>query len=312
MSYSQQSKFNLQFFLENYQKVPIKEVENQVDAQKPLVMVCVCAFNHEKYIAQCLNSIVSQKTNFAYGIYVGEDDSKDNTRNICLEFAKKYPKKIKLILHNQKNKTQHYGRPSGKFNVIYGLLCTEAKYIAFCDGDDYWTDPFKLQKQFDLLEKHKEYVGCHANVNFLFKQTGEIKVAHKKPIVDLDTLQLLKKNPIVTLSAMVRNRPDIAQEWMINTPLGDLSIYLSSVQHGKMVYLDEIVGVYRQGVGLHSSLNRSKRMRARIDTLTEIRKHLPRIRPVLSKYLLRTYPKYYYQVVRQVAKDAVLKVWKRA
>jgi len=98
----------------------------------------------------------------------------------------------------------------------------------------------------------------------------------------------------------------------IEAPLGDLSIYLSLTQHGKMAYLDENVGVYRQGVGLHSTRNRSKRIRARIDTLKELRNALPAFRGILAKYLLRTYPKYYYQVARQTAKDAVLKIWKRA
>ena len=312
MSPIPQDNFTFQSFLDKYQKVPIKEFDNQVNAQNPQIIVVVCAYNHEKYIAQCLDSILMQKTDFAYGIYVGEDESKDGTRTICKEYAAKYPKKIKLILHNQKNKTQHYGRPSGKFNMMYGLLCTEAKYIAFCDGDDYWTDPLKLQKQFDFLEKNPQYVGCHANVNFLYNETGEIKIAHQNPIADLDAEQILEKNPIVTLSTVVRNHPDIAQEWMIEAPLGDLSIYLSLTQHGKMAYLDENVGVYRQGVGLHSTRNRSKRIRARIDTLKELRNALPAFRGILAKYLLRTYPKYYYQVARQTAKDAVLKIWKRA
>ena len=312
MSHSKQQNFTFQYFLDKYQKVPIEEFENQVDAQNPQIMICVCAYNHEKYIGQCLDSIVAQKTSFAYGIYVGEDESKDNTREICKEYAAKYPDKIKLILHNQKNKTKHYGRPSGKFNLMYGLLCSRAKYIAFCDGDDYWTDPLKLQKQFDFLESHNEYIGCHANVDFLFNETGEIKTAHSKPLKDLNGEQILEKNPIVTLSALVRNHPDIAQEWMIEAPLGDLSIYLSLTQHGQMAYLDENVGVYRQGVGVHSTRNRSKRIRARIDSLNQMKNALPAMRSILSRYLLKTYPKYYYQVARQMAKDIVLKVWKRA
>lgn len=153
-------------FLNQYQKVPIEEYPNQTALKKPLVTVCVFAFNHAAYIAKCLDSILMQQTNFDFIIYLGEDVSeKDNTREICIEYAEKYPDKIRLILQRKENKFPLRGRPSGRFNIFYGFLSTQSKYIALCDGDDYWTDPLKLQKQVDFLEANSQYGICCTNFN---------------------------------------------------------------------------------------------------------------------------------------------------
>lgn len=114
------------------------------------VSVFMITYNHEKYIAEALDSILMQKTDFDFDIVIGEDCSTDATRRIVLEYSRKYPDKIKLLLHNV-----NVGFIS---NMMYVLEACTGKYVAMCEGDDYWTDPFKLQKQVDFLEANKEYV----------------------------------------------------------------------------------------------------------------------------------------------------------
>lgn len=114
------------------------------------VSVFMITYNHEKYIAEALDSILMQKTDFDFDIVIGEDCSTDATRRIVLEYSRKYPDKIKLLLHNV-----NVGFIS---NLMYVLEACTGKYVAMCEGDDYWTDPFKLQKQVDFLEANKEYI----------------------------------------------------------------------------------------------------------------------------------------------------------
>lgn len=114
------------------------------------VSVFMITYNHETYIAEALDSILMQKTDFDFDIVIGEDCSTDATRRIVLEYSRKYPDKIKLLLHNV-----NVGFIS---NLMYVLEACTGKYVAMCEGDDYWTDPFKLQKQVDFLEANKEYI----------------------------------------------------------------------------------------------------------------------------------------------------------
>ncbi len=122
-----------------------------------MVSVCITTYNHAPYLAQCLDSILNQKTNFNYEIIVGEDNSKDGTRELAIEYANKYPEKIRLFLRRDKDKMIIFGKPTGRFNFLENVRAAKGKYLAFCDGDDYWTSEHKLQKQFDFLEQHPEY-----------------------------------------------------------------------------------------------------------------------------------------------------------
>ena len=114
------------------------------------VSVFMITYNHEKYIAEALDSILMQETDFDFDIVIGEDCSTDATRRIVLEYSRKYPDKIKLLLHNV-----NVGFIS---NMMYVLEACTGKYVAMCEGDDYWTYPFKLQKQVDFLEANNEYM----------------------------------------------------------------------------------------------------------------------------------------------------------
>ena len=128
-----------------------------IQSRTPLVSVSVTTYQHGAYIAQTLDSMVTQRTDFPFEILLGEDCSKDETRSICLEYARKYPQLIRLILHDRTQVIEINGRPTGRFNWYTNLKSARGKYIALCEGDDYWKDDFKLQKQAEFLEKHEQY-----------------------------------------------------------------------------------------------------------------------------------------------------------
>lgn len=117
-----------------------------------LVSIIVPTYNHEKYIQQAIDSILMQKVNFSYEILIGDDGSKDSTSFILKCYQAKYPDIIHLTLHSVN---------IGATRNAYGLLTSaKGKYLATLEGDDYWTDPCKLQKQVDFLESHPEFIGC--------------------------------------------------------------------------------------------------------------------------------------------------------
>lgn len=159
--------------LNPYQVSKVKEVNNSTLNIKPVVSVIVLAYNHYEYLSQCLNSILSQKTNFEYEILLGEDSSTDKTKEICLHYAKLYPKIIRLFLHSKENKIMVEGKATGRFNYLFSLCNSKGKYIAICEGDDYWTDDLKLNKQVEFLENNSNYSFCWTRFVVLNQKTNE-------------------------------------------------------------------------------------------------------------------------------------------
>jgi glycosyltransferase involved in cell wall biosynthesis len=123
-------------------------------SKEPLVSICCITFNHEKYIANTLKGFLMQKTNFAFEIIVHDDASTDHTASIIREYAERYPHMVQTILQSENQYSQ------GRKPFILTFNQSRGKYIALCEGDDYWVDPDKLQKQIDFLEAHPESVGC--------------------------------------------------------------------------------------------------------------------------------------------------------
>lgn len=123
------------------------------DINEITVSISCMTYNHEKYLRQALDSMLMQKTTFAYEIIVHDDVSTDNTAAIINEYAEKYPYIIKPILQTE-------NQYSKNVSITHKFILPAAigKYIAYCEGDDYWTDPYKLQKQVDFLEEHPEYI----------------------------------------------------------------------------------------------------------------------------------------------------------
>lgn len=128
--------------------------------EKPFVSVLITTYNHVDHIGKCLDSILAQQTDFTFEIVLGEDGSDDGTQAVCREYAQLYPEIIRLKIRDQSKKIYLYGRATGKYNLLKVMQEGTGKYFAFCDGDDYWTDNLKLQKQVDFMESDPAYSFC--------------------------------------------------------------------------------------------------------------------------------------------------------
>ena len=129
---------------------------------QPKVSVCCTTYNHERYLKRCLDSIVCQKTNFAFELLVFEDCSKDGTRKILEEYASKYPDII-IPLYQEENR---YSKDIHVCeNFVFPLV--RGEYVALCEGDDYWTDEYKLQKQVDALDRNPQCNFCTHRVELV-------------------------------------------------------------------------------------------------------------------------------------------------
>ncbi len=242
---------NREEFLEKFEKVPVEEKVNKVVGE-PEISVCIQTYQHSKYIRQCLDSILDQKVNFDYEILLGEDASNDGTREICIEYADKFPDKIRLFLHSRKNNIEICGHPTGRFNFMYNLFHARGRYVAFCEGDDYWVDPQKLQKQYNFLEDHSECSVCFTAAQFHFEQNParekiyRPKKAASQKRYDLKDAIIKAGEFMITASIFFRQKyMDEIPEWMFNSPVGDLPLSLFLGTKGKYGYIDDVTCVYR-------------------------------------------------------------------
>ena len=151
------------------EEVPCKEASDQSSlCKRPVVSVHMCTYNQEKYIAQAIEGVLAQKTDFEYELVIGEDCSKDRTREICFDYQRRHPDKIRVLWSDENvyavggNTTRVTARCRGEF-------------VAICEGDDYWTDPLKLQKQVDIMRKHPSVGLCFCGADISYEDTGTTK-----------------------------------------------------------------------------------------------------------------------------------------
>ncbi len=199
-------------------------------------------YNHEKYISRAIESILKQKVNFEYEIVIGEDFSTDQTRNILLKYAEQFPERFKLILHEK-----NIGAMNNQKEVF--KKCS-GKYIAILEGDDFWLDSEKLQKQVDFLESNNDYIICYTrakSVDEKGKETGKI-IPTKKKIKPFSTFEdQLKGNLIPTLTCVFRaGHFGLIPEFCYQHWCGDWLLHLFNSQYGKIGFIDEITSAYRQ------------------------------------------------------------------
>lgn len=214
-----------------------------------MVSICCICYNQKDYIRKCLDGIFMQVTNFPYEILLHDDASTDGTTDIIKEYEKKYPTILKP-LYEEENQWEKGLRGSFVFN----LPRSKGKYIAFCEGDDYWTDPLKLQKQVDFLEGHEDVRVCFHRVNVIVPNERKmledyhvIDVPGESSIIDLAKIG----NYIPTNSAMYRNDNQVYADVskVGSTPIGDYTLWMMCAQYGKIYKLPDNMAVYRYGVG---------------------------------------------------------------
>ena len=233
-----------------------------MNKDKPLVSVCVQTYNQEHYIKQCLDGIVMQKTNFKFEVLLGEDQSSDNTRQICEDYAKAYPDIITLFLRDRKDVIRINGNATGRFNFTENLKACQGKYIAICEGDDYWTDPLKLQKQVDYLEAHPQINICFHRAHVL--KDGNFSLHPIPEPYQTKAFQFIELinhyNFIATASVLLR-KPKTFElpDWFYKVTFGDLGLYKIVAKDKSIQCLDEVMCVYRvHDKGIWSGLNELK------------------------------------------------------
>lgn len=251
---------NFQQFKQKYQREDVVEYANRV-SKKPLVSVCVQTYQHKLYIKECLEGILMQKVDFSFEILLGEDDSTDGTREICLEYAKRYPDKIRLFLHHRDNNIKVNGRPTGRFNFVYNLFSAKGNYIALCPGDDYWIDPLKLKKQIEVLENRPQIIVCHHWHKYRVGCGEEIEAPKENQgylpneIATVNQI-FLNKLRIKSRTMVFRNilGSDFFPDWFYYVAFGDVPFNFLLGKYGKFYFIDEPMAVYRQtGKGVSSA-----------------------------------------------------------
>jgi glycosyltransferase involved in cell wall biosynthesis len=248
-------------FKKKYEHKKVVENENQV-SHRPIISVCVQTYQHVNYIKQCLDGILNQKTDFDFEILLGEDASKDGTREICMAYAENYPDKIRLFLHHRENNISIGGQPTGRFNFLFNLYSAKGKYIAMCEGDDYWTDPLKLQKQVEFLEENKACSFCFTKAKKVFEeQNGSSQIYPKNINKQIFTAsEYLDFTTTATCSVLFKN---LLKLYDIKFPVlqhlqGDFILYCHLLHYGKAGALDEVTCVYRKHAQGVSYINNAK------------------------------------------------------
>lgn len=209
---------------------------------KPKVSVLCLTYNQKLYIRDALDSILGQKTDFDIEVLINDDGSNDGTTDIIKMYKSRNPGKIRLVLHKENLYSQ------GIRNMIIRFLLPKVRgeYIALCEGDDYWTDPLKLQKQVDFLEKNKQYSVCFHPVKVIF-QDGKSSPGIFPEYIPQDKFtieNLLSSNFIQTNSVVYRKQK--YDKLPTSMMPGDWYLHVFHAMHGKIGFINEIMSVYRR------------------------------------------------------------------
>ena len=273
----------------NFDELSYKETGDPTLLSKaPLVSVNIVTFNQESFIAQAIEGVLVQQTDFPFEIVIGEDCSSDSTRNIVFDYQEKHPDIIKVITSDR-----NVGAVDNWCRV--NKSC-RGKYVAICEGDDYWTDSRKLQEQVDFLEANVDCSAVFHAAEFSFEDNPQ-KNFIKRPGKKIPNQRYLTKDVILNIarnyttssllcrSAHVKDLP----EFFSRAPVGDVPLMLILAVEGDIGYIDEPMCVYRVATG--NSWTRSRR-----NDLEKRRKHYSDTLRMYSEFNSWTENKYWFHV----------------
>jgi glycosyltransferase involved in cell wall biosynthesis len=214
-----------------------------------VVSVVLLAYNHESYIATAIESVLNQVCSFKFELIIGEDYSIDQTREIVRKYASGFPAIIKSFFSDN--------TVGAIANELRCLQNSRGKYLAYLEGDDFWTDPLKLQKQVDFLEIHTDYGLVHGDVNHLDQKTGKLTIAYNRtntiriPEGNIFEDLMIPAHLIKTMTVCFRR--DLFEKYYLGNEeimksdwkLIDISIWLTIAKHSKIHYIDEVFATYR-------------------------------------------------------------------
>ncbi|MBR5678452.1 MAG: glycosyltransferase family 2 protein [Paludibacteraceae bacterium] len=242
------------------------------EEQPILVAVWCLVYNHEPYLRDCFEGFVKQKTNFRYVAVVHDDVSTDNSAAIIREYAEKYPDIFRPIYETE----NQWSKLDGSIEKIMCNAIEElgAKYVALCEGDDYWTDPYKLQKQVDFLENHLDYTICFHRLQCLKQATGEVvdeymvrDMQGKSSVEDLAT-----ENYIHTPSVVYRLIPEVMLllKNLGHCLPGDYVMWMLLADKGMIWKMEDSMAIYRVGSGIWSTSQSYRKELMIIKTLSKL------------------------------------------
>lgn len=206
----------------------------------PLLSVCLITYNHANYIKQAIEGILLQKTDFSWELIIADDCSTDGTREIIIDFQKQYPDLIKLILQEK-----NVGPAKNWADLI---TSPTSKYVAYLEGDDYWTDPLKLKRQVDFLEKNPRYVGTYHNTTVISEdKTYLFRYDMKEEMSIVDTISIIA--PFHPSSFVFRKNALKLPPWIYRVKSGDMAWYSIVAANGPFRKVGDVCSVYRKHKG---------------------------------------------------------------
>lgn len=291
---------------------------NQTD---PVLVTIIClVYNHEPYLRQCLDGFVMQKTDFKVEAIVHDDCSSDNSALIIKEYAEKYPDLIKTIFEKE-NQYPKIGF-SGIFNLI--LPHIKGKYVAFCEGDDYWTDPVKLQKHVNFLETHPEYSSACSRTRLYSQSKGEFlqrDVFCTDHDEDVPAEDIIRKGGLYLASCSLVYKKEVRgndyPEYCKKCHVGDYPLQIMCAMKGKVRYFNEAMGVYRVdnssswvGKNTHMGIteNRLKGIVSELNMLECFSKDYPRYKKAFTDRITM----YLFSQIRYAEKADKAKLYRSA
>jgi len=239
-----------------------------------MVSISCVAYNHEKYIHKAIESFLMQRTNFAYEVLIHDDASTDHTASIIREYEKKYPDIIKPVYQSE-NQWSKGVRVDFEFNYKRA----RGKYVAICDGDDYWTDPYKLQKQVDFLEKNDEFSICFHSIQTIDEKGNKVNIDKSKKEVKRVTglSDIIKGNYISAVSVLFRNgliSDDDFYTLSDGLYFDDWIYHILNAEKGLIYFFNEPMAAYRlTKAGLSRSTDKIRRIEDKLKFYSRLKNH---------------------------------------